>query len=132
MRPETTKRGESLPLQQCSRGFTLAELVVTIGVLVVLVLLASQLLKSASTVTTLGHKQMDADSQARQLLDRMTIDFAQLVKRNDLDFFAKGTIAPNSVGGSMAGNDRIAFYSAVSGYYPLASGQSPVSLVAYR
>ena len=32
----------------------------------------------------------------------------------------------------MAGNDRIAFYSAVPGYYPLASGQSPVSLVAYR
>ena len=80
-----------LPLRRRSRGFTLAELVVTLGVLVVLVLLATQLLKSAATVTTLGHKQMDADSQARQLLDRMTIDFAQLVKRNDLDFFAKGT-----------------------------------------
>ncbi len=113
-------------------GFTLAELVVTIGVLVVLVLLATQLLKSAATVTTLGHKQMDADSQARQLLDRMTIDFAQLVKRNDLDFFAKGTAAPNSAGGAMAGNDLIAFYSAVPGYYPPAGAQSPVSLVAYR
>jgi len=113
-------------------GFSLAELVVTIGVLVVLVLLATQLLKSAATVTTLGHKQMDADSQARQLLDRMTIDFAQLVKRNDLDFFAKGTAAPNSAGGAMAGNDLIAFYSAVPGYYPPAGAQSPVSLVAYR
>ena len=127
-----------LPLQQRPRGFTLAELVVTIGVLVLLVLLATQLLKSAATVTTLGHKQMDADSQARQLLDRMTLDFAQLVKRNDLDFFAKGTIAPNSVGGPMNGtggqtkNDRIAFYSAVPGYYPPAGAQSPVSLVAYR
>jgi hypothetical protein len=68
----------------------------------------------------------------------LNIDFAQLVKRNDLDFFAKGTIAPNSVGGPMDGsggqtkNDRIAFYSAVPGYYPAAGAQSPVSLVAYR
>ena len=119
-----------------SRGyrsaFTLPELVVTVGVLVLLVFLATQLLKSAATVTTLGHKQIDADSQARQLLDRMAIDFAQLVKRNDLDLFAKGTVAPNSVGGTMTGNDRIAFYSAVPGYYPPTGAQSPVSLIAYR
>ena len=114
------------------RGFTLAELLVSVGVLVLLVLLATQLLNSAATITTLGHKQMDADSQARQLLDRMSIDFAQLVKRSDLDYFAKGTNAPNSVGGTMAGNDQIAFYSAVPGYYPSTGEKSPVSLVAYR
>ncbi len=113
-------------------AFTLAELVVSVGVLVVLVLLFTQLLKSAATITTLGQKQMDVDGQARQLLDRMAIDFAQLVKRNDLDFFAKGTVAPNSVGGAMSGNDQIAFFSAVPGYYPAGSYQSPVSLVAYR
>jgi len=99
---------------------------------VLLVFLATQLLNSAATITTLGHKQMDADSQARQLLDRMAIDFAQLVKRSDVDFFAKGTVAPNSVGGAMTGNDRIAFYSGVPGYYPSTGSQSPVSLVAYR
>ena len=32
----------------------------------------------------------------------------------------------------MAGNDQIAFYSAVPGYYPPTGLQSPVSLVAYR
>jgi hypothetical protein len=32
----------------------------------------------------------------------------------------------------MAGNDRIAFYSGVPGYYPPTGSQSPVSLVAYR
>ncbi len=79
-------------------AFTLAELVVTVGVLVVLVFLATQLLKSAATVTTLGHKQMDADSQARQLLDRMAIDFAQMVKRSDVDYYVKGTAAPDSRG----------------------------------
>ena len=32
----------------------------------------------------------------------------------------------------MTGNDQIAFYSAVPGYYPSTGSQSPVSLVAYR
>jgi hypothetical protein len=116
-------------------AFTIGELLVSVGVLVLLVLLATRLLNSAATITTLGHKKMDADSQARQMLDRMAIDFAQMVKRSDVDFFAKGTVAPNSVGGTMAGNDLIAFYSAVPGYYPSgysAGQQSPVSLVAYR
>ena len=113
-------------------GFTLVELSVSVGVLVLIVFLATQLLNSAATITTLGHKQMDADTQARLLLDRMAVDFAQLVKRTDLDFFGKGTNAPNSVGGPMAGNDQIAFYSAVPGYYPPTGSQSPVSLVGYR
>ena len=56
--------------------------------------LFAQLLKSAVTITTLGHKQMDADSQARQLLDRMAIDFAQMVKRSDVDYYVK-SIAPS-------------------------------------
>ena len=70
-----------------TRAFTLVELMVTIGVLVLLVLLTSQLLTSMATVTTLGHKQMGADAQARQLLDRMSLDFAQMVKRSDVDYF---------------------------------------------
>jgi hypothetical protein len=121
-----------LRLQHGCHGFTLAELLVSMGVLVLLVLLFTQLLNSAASITTLGHKVIDTDSQARQLLDRMSLDFAQLVKRSDVDFFAKGTVAPNSVGGTMAGNDRIAFYSTVPGYYPSTSYQSPLSLVAYR
>src|SRR5438105_5716527 len=108
-------------------GFTMVELLVTVGVLGVLVLLFTQLLNSAATIMTLGHKQMDADSQARQLLDRIAVDFAQLVKRGDVDFFGKGTTAPNSVGSAMTGNDQIAFYSGVPGYYPATGSQSPVS-----
>ncbi len=50
-----------LPLQQSSRAFTLAELVVSVGVLALLVFLSAQLLKSAANVATLGQKQMDAD-----------------------------------------------------------------------
>jgi hypothetical protein len=62
----------------------------------------------------------------------MAIDFTQMVKRSDVDYFAKGTTAPNSVGGTMTGNDQIAFYSTVPGYYPSTGSPSPVSLVAYR
>jgi hypothetical protein len=118
-----------------SRAFTLAELVVTVGVLVLLVLLATQLLNSTATVTTLAHKQMDADSQTRQLLDRMAIDFAQMVKRSDVDYYVKSSATPPPTGVRnllQPGNDKIAFYSAVPGYYPSTGSQSPVSLVAYR
>ena len=88
-----TTRLQTKDVRHHRAAFTLAELLVSVGVLVLLVLLATQLLNSAVTITNLGHKQMDADSQARQLLDRMAIDFAQLVKRSDVDFWAKGTVA---------------------------------------
>jgi hypothetical protein len=124
-------------------AFTLAELAVSIGVLVLLVFLATQLINSAATVTTLAHKQMDVDAQTRQLLDRMALDFAQMVKRSDVDYYLKSSWfasgsppAPSGVTGVRTllqpGNDVIAFYSNVPGYYPTPSYQSPVSLVAYR
>jgi hypothetical protein len=110
-------------------AFTLAELLVTVGVLALLFFFASQLLKSAATVTTLGHKQMDSDSQARQLLDRMAVDFTQMIKRSDVNYYWKG-----GAGGSQAGNDQMAFYCAVPGYYSTTTSttQSPISLIAYR
>ena len=107
-------------------AFTLTELLVTMGVLVVLVLLFTQVLNSAATITTLGHKRMDEDSQGRQLLDRMAFDFNQMLKRSDVDYYVK------MPGNSEPGNDQIAFFSAVSGYYPSSSNQSPLSLVGYR
>lgn len=124
-----------------SGGFTLTELLVTVGVLVLLVLLATQLLNSAATITTLGHKQMHADSQARELIDRMAVDFAQMVKRSDVDYYLKSssTATDCEVCGAQTGNDQTAFYSTVSGYYPTVptpaptyTQKSPVSLVGYR
>jgi type II secretory pathway component PulJ len=120
------------PLQCYLHAFTLAELLVSVGVLVLLVLLATQLLNNAATVTILGHKQMDADSQARQLLDRMAVDFAQMVKRSDVDYYVKSSAALPSRRVLQPGNDQIAFYSNVPGYYPSTGSQSPLSLVAYR
>ena len=85
---------------------------------------------------------MDADAQTRQVLDRMAIDFAQMVKRSDVDYYLslRGLLLDaHSVRSRRAvrnllqpGNDTIAFYSTVPGYYPSSGSQSPVSLVAYR
>jgi type II secretory pathway pseudopilin PulG len=126
-----------------SAGFTLVELLVTVGVLVVLVLLFTQLLNSAASITTLGHKQMDADSQARELLDRMAIDLAQMVKRPDVDYYLKssqtGRPDCSTCTTQIGTNDQIAFYCATPGYYsttpaptPSYTGKSPISLVSYR
>jgi len=123
-----------LPLQRSgASAFTLAELVVSLGVLVLLALLATQLLNNAATVTTLGHRRMDVDSQAREILDRMAIDFAKMVKRSDIDYSVK------SPGNPQTGNDQIVFYTASPGYFatvptpaPGYTTKSSVSLVAYR
>lgn len=125
------------PLQRVregrASGFTLAELLISVAVFVLLVVLATQLLNSAATVTTLGHKRMDLDSHARQLLDRMAIDFAQMVKRADIDYYLKSPSTPQG------GNDQITFYAALPGYFatspspaPTYTGRSSVSLVSYR
>src|SRR5437016_14121436 len=99
-------------------AFTIVELLVSVAVLVVLVLLVSRLFSSAATVTTSGNKRMDAEAQVRPLFQRMAIDFSQMIKRSDVDYYLK------SAASAPAGNDQIAFYSVVPGYYPSGS-QSP-------
>ncbi len=105
-------------------GFTLVELLVSMGILAVLVLLISQMFSSATIVTTTGNKQMDAEEQARAIFDRMQIDFTQMLKRPDLDYYLK---QPTTL---QAGNDQLAFFSSVTGYS--AGTPGPVSLVSYR
>ena len=91
-----------------------------------LLVLITMLFNNANTLTTLSTKHLDADAQARLLLDRMAVDFSQMIKRRDVDYFLK------SASNKQEGNDQIAFYSEVPGYYPSTNLQSPVSLVAYR
>ena len=107
-------------------GFTIVELLVSAAVLVVLVLLVGRLFSSAAAVTTSGNKRMDAEAQLRPLFDRLAVDFSQMIKRPDVDYFLK---SPSNV---QTGNDQLAFYSMVSGYYPSSGSQSPISLVGYR
>ena len=109
-----------------SKGFTIVELLVSIAVLVVLVLLVGRLFTSAATVTTSGNKRMDTDAQLRPLFDRMAVDFSQMLKRSDIDYYVK---SPRNV---QAGNDQIAFYSTVAGYFQSSGSQSPISIISYR
>jgi prepilin-type N-terminal cleavage/methylation domain-containing protein len=106
------------------RAFTLIEMLVAISILVVIVLLVSRLFNNASAIATSGNKRMDVDGEIRPLLSRLSIDFAQMVRRSDVDYFVK------SSGNPQTGNDQIAFYSVVPGYNSVDPG--PVSLVSYR
>ena len=49
-----------------------------------------------------------------------------MLRRSDVDYYLK---TPANV---QPGNDQIAFYSEVPGYYPSTGAQSPISLVSYR
>ena len=107
-------------------GFTIAEMLVSVGVLTLLILFVSHLFSSAASVTTAASKHIDSGLQARQLFGRMTADFAQMVKRPDVDYYIKSNVDTET------GNDRIAFFSQVPGYYPSSGSAGPTSLVAYR
>jgi prepilin-type N-terminal cleavage/methylation domain-containing protein len=125
-------------------GFSLVELLLSITVLALLLLMVSQLMNTATAITRTGNKHMDVDTQARAVFDRMAVDFAQMLKRTDVDYYVKAPIGyknPNAHGNGLKlktgqqGNDQIAFFSQVPGYYPsgFATGEkSPLSLVAYR
>lgn len=127
-----------------SSGFTLAELLVSVFVLAVIILLVAQLMTSATAITRTGHKQIDTDTQARAVFDRMALDFAQMIKRTDVDYYVKQRTGYSGHGNGHGwgrghngdlGSDQMAFFTQVPGYYPdgyTPGQQSPISLVAYR
>ena len=126
-------------------GFTLAELLVSIVVVVIITLIASQLMTTASSIARTGNKHFDTDTQARIVLDRMALDFAQMIKRTDVDYYVKQKVYKGHGNGhgcgagrnNDLGSDQIAFYSQVPAYNPdpstySSTKQSPISLIAYR
>ena len=124
-------------------AFTLVEILVALAVTAMMIALMGQLTKSATTVARASDKHIDSDVQARAVFDRMAVDFAKMLKRTDVDYYIKAPIGyknPNAHGSGkhlktgQPGNDQIAFFSQVPGYYsnPPTNGLSPLSLVAYR
>jgi prepilin-type N-terminal cleavage/methylation domain-containing protein len=109
-------------------GFTLAELLVAMAILTIIVAALGTIMGTASNLTTTNDNHIDADGRARTVFDRMANDFAQMVKRSDIDFiFFK---APG-------GNDTMFFYTEGASYYDGASPdtsdfKNAVSLVGYR
>lgn len=108
----------------------------SVVVLAILVVLLSRIVASTTTVATLGNKRMDTDSQVRPVFDRMAVDLAQMIKRTDVDYYAKGPLDPETAANPQHGpNDHLAFFCQTdkySAYYPSTGAPSPISLVAYR
>ena len=117
-------------------SFTLVEMLVAMAVLGLLMVMIGQLTSMALAVTLMRTKQMDADTQARAVFGRMAIDLAQLVKRPDVDYYLKCSMSDTygNPSNPQTGNDQLAFYSQVPGYYPSSTAvqQSQVSLVGWR
>jgi hypothetical protein len=139
-----TKRSPMCSVRVRRGGFTLAELLVSMAVLIIITLMLTQLMTSATAITRTAHKHIDTDTQARVVFDRMALDIAQMLKRTDVDYYVKQRSGYKGHGNGhgwgqgkngQLGSDQIAFFSQVPGYYPsgFASGtESPISLVAYR
>jgi len=108
-----------------SSAFTLIELVLAIGVLVMLVILIGHLMNGATLAIKQGGKRMDSDSQIRVIFDRMANDFGAIIRRKDVDYiFAKQN-----------GNDTMYFFSEAAKYFDTSvsdSAKSSLALVGYR
>ena len=108
-----------------SSAFTLIELALSIGVLVMLVILIGHLMSGASLAINQSGKRMDSDSQVRIVFDRMANDFGAIIRRQNVDYiFAKQN-----------GNDTMYFFSEAAKYFDTSisdSAKSSLALVGYR
>jgi len=139
-----SRSGFTLKQRGRSRGFTLVELLVSVFVVTIIILMVTQLMTSATAITRTGNKHIDTDTQARTVFDRMALDFAQMLKRTDVDYYIKQRSGYNGHGNGHGwgrgrngdlGSDQLAFFTQVPGYYPggyVSGQQSSISLVAYR
>ena len=137
------KRSWTAAAQRKWHAFTLVEMLISIVVLALLILLATQAVNTTATVARPANKHIDTDTEARVVLDRIALDLAQMLKRTDVDYYVKGPTNYSGHGNGhgwgrrlqtgQLGSDQIAFFSQVAGYNSTSSSwQSPVSLTAYR
>lgn len=101
-----------------SKAFTLVEMLVAEAVFLMLLVLALQLIFGVTQVTQTQKKQMDSFTDARQALDRMSLDWDARVRRSDL----------NATFTKQSGNDEFGFLSQVAAY----SGTRRLAVVSYR
>jgi hypothetical protein len=103
-------------------------------VLLLLIVAVGQIVSGTTRVTTGNRQHLDADSQARLVFDRMTLDLGRMLKRQDVDYiFKDATTLPQ------VGNDSFFFYSEAPAYFdtsgaaaPGPSAQSSLALLGYR
>ncbi len=105
----------SLRLRQV--GFTLIELLVAMSVLFGVTLLVTSLISNVTTTTKLSTETINADSVSRLFFDRLGNDIANMVVRDDVDYFFYKD----------GGNDLLGFYVNLAA----TAGATPVSRVYY-
>ena len=123
-------------------AFTLVEMLVSVAVLILIMTFIAQMMNSTTLSTTLSGKQVDTDSEARLVFDRMAVDFGRMSRRTDVDFlFSKqpeGTTLYTSEGpgGSTSGTSAtMYFYSEAPAFAASSTSgsnyNSTVALIGY-
>ncbi len=124
-------------------GFTLVEMLAALAVLGILIVTGCGITVAASSLLTINNKHMDADDQARMVLDRMANDFARMSKRHDVDFLFWKPVNNTPTKGI---NDTMYFFTEAAGYFDsttfvaqgippgatASSEQNAVTLAGYR
>ena len=104
-------------------GFTLVEILVSMTVLTLVVISIAQIIINVTAVTGVSKNRLEADNQARLVMDRIGQDLTGVPKQSDVDYHFDKT--------GTDGNDLLFFFSHVPGYSADDSG-SEMSLVGYR
>jgi len=104
----------------CPRqAFTLVEMLVAMGILSIIVVFVMSLVNSVVFTTMSSSKRIDADGNARLVLDRMAFDVEKMLIRADLDYsFLNSGL-----------NDSCAFYTAQMGY---SGNTRAIAIVNYQ
>ncbi len=104
-------------------AFTLVEVLVAEAIFLVLLLLVMSLIFGALQTTTAQKKRMDELGDARQSLDRFSLDWSNRVRRTDvLASFSRPPATANN-----AANAQISFFSQVQAY----TGARHLSWITY-
>lgn len=119
-------------------AFTMIEMLVAVSVLAMLIVLIAQLFSIATATATMSRKHIDADEEARAVLDRMGRDFSQMVRRPDVNYI----LYKNNGAGTTGSSDAMFFYSEGPGYInpgatltpnvTTSGSASSIALVGYR
>ncbi len=107
------KRPWNQPVQRTCRAFSLVELMVAILILTIIVLGLGYIMGHGTVVSRTGNKHIDTDTQARAVLDRMAVDFAQMLKRTDIDYYVKGPGTYKGHGNGHAYGQKVSSYETI-------------------
>ncbi len=113
---------------EIEKGFTLVELLVSMGILVLLIVLIVGLFNGANLVISANSERREADNAARLVLDRMAGDIAVMTKRPDVNyiFFKNGASA------TPGANDAMFFYGEGPAAASGTASFNSVALLGYR